>query len=137
MSICSTSLSNCTSWRVFVWGARTAHHSYIHSYILSASLPPALAARPPLSSIRPPPTYSHNNNNNNKQNNVNNRHDVATKVIGGKLLSGFALTHVQCDRCEMPLMERNAVYECVVCPTLTERAAEEAGRKRADARGEA
>ncbi|GKY98004.1 hypothetical protein MPSEU_000758500 [Mayamaea pseudoterrestris] len=46
------------------------------------------------------------------------RRDIATKVLGAKMIQGFTLTELQCNKCLMPLMEKNASYFCVVCPVL-------------------
>ena len=61
---------------------------------------------------------------------------IATKVLGARMLQGYALREVLCTKCEMPLMalmglERSA--QCVVCPVLKKRAARErAEREKAE-----
>jgi len=52
----------------------------------------------------------------------NVRRDIATKVLGAKMLQGFILKEEQCPKCKMPMMEHNGSLECVVCPILIKRA---------------
>jgi uncharacterized Zn finger protein (UPF0148 family) len=35
-----------------------------------------------------------------------------------KMIQGFCLTELQCNKCMMPLMEKQGSYFCVVCPVL-------------------
>jgi uncharacterized Zn finger protein (UPF0148 family) len=48
--------------------------------------------------------------------------EVATKVLGAKMLQGYTLKETTCDRCAMPLMEKRNKVECVVCPALEKKA---------------
>lgn len=48
--------------------------------------------------------------------------EIATKVLGAKLLQGYVLKQEQCDKCGMPQMEYEGQLDCVVCPVLTEKA---------------
>mmetsp|Transcript_52635 Transcript_52635/g.127579 ORF Transcript_52635/g.127579 Transcript_52635/m.127579 type:complete len:991 (+) Transcript_52635:182-3154(+) len=50
------------------------------------------------------------------------RREVATKVLGTKMLQGYTLQETTCDRCGMPLMEKRGDIECVVCPALAKKA---------------
>eukprot|EP00980_Cylindrotheca_fusiformis_P029017 scaffold22696_cov118-Cylindrotheca_fusiformis.AAC.11 len=50
------------------------------------------------------------------------RREVATKVLGSKLLQGYVLKQEQCDKCGMPQMEYQGELECVVCPVLAKKA---------------
>mmetsp|Transcript_12257 Transcript_12257/g.24451 ORF Transcript_12257/g.24451 Transcript_12257/m.24451 type:complete len:933 (+) Transcript_12257:132-2930(+) len=52
------------------------------------------------------------------------RRDIATKVLGSKLIKGYILKEVQCLKCSMPLMEYRGVVNCVVCPVLAQVSAE-------------
>lgn len=52
----------------------------------------------------------------------NVRRDIATKVLGAKMLQGFILKEEQCSKCKMPMMEHDGSLECVVCPILIKRA---------------
>lgn len=58
------------------------------------------------------------------------RRNIATKAIGRNLMEGFALTQLQCGHCEMPMMERDGVTECVVCPLVSKKAKKRAHSKR-------
>ena len=49
------------------------------------------------------------------------RREVATKVLGAKMLQGYTLQETTCDRCGMPLMEKRGDIECVVCPALAKK----------------
>lgn len=48
------------------------------------------------------------------------RRQIATKILGAKMIQGYSLRETQCTKCNMPLMEKpNAPeLECVVCPVL-------------------
>jgi len=48
------------------------------------------------------------------------RRQIATKVLGAKMIQGYSLKESQCTECTMPLMERPDTQEllCVVCPVL-------------------
>lgn len=48
--------------------------------------------------------------------------EVATKVLGAKMLQGYVLKETTCDRCGMPLMEHKGNVSCVVCPALAKKA---------------
>ena len=48
--------------------------------------------------------------------------DIATKVLGSKMLHGYSLVETQCLKCGMPLMEYNGQIDCVVCPVLVKKA---------------
>jgi len=50
------------------------------------------------------------------------RRDIATKVLGAKMLQGWTLKETTCGPCGMPVMEHKGVQECVVCPALAKRA---------------
>jgi uncharacterized Zn finger protein (UPF0148 family) len=50
------------------------------------------------------------------------RREVATKVLGAKMLQGYTLQETTCDRCGMPQMEKRGNIECVVCPALAKKA---------------
>jgi len=58
------------------------------------------------------------------------KRQIATKAIGRKLMEDYVLTQDQCKQCHMPLMEREGVCECVVCPLVSKKAKKRAGRKR-------
>jgi uncharacterized Zn finger protein (UPF0148 family) len=58
------------------------------------------------------------------------RREIATKAIGRKLMEGFILTQTQCIHCQMPVMERNGLSECVVCPLVSKKAKKRAAFKR-------
>ena len=58
------------------------------------------------------------------------KRDIATKIIGTKLLNGYTLTHKQCSICDMPMMKREGTCLCVVCPTIKRRAKRRANEKR-------
>lgn len=63
-----------------------------------------------------------------------NRRDIATKVLGAKMMIGYSLKDEQCKACLMPMMVKDtqSIPECVVCPTLRRKAARE--KKLADQR---
>ena len=71
----------------------------------------------------------------------NERRDIATKVLGAKMLQGYELKESQCEKCAMPEMEYHGVVQCVVCPVLVKRAkkkkADEEAAKLAKLREEA
>jgi len=71
----------------------------------------------------------------------NVRRDIATKVLGAKMIQGYTLKETQCDKCGMPMMEYKGQLECVVCPVLIKKAkkkkAEEEAARLAQARAEA
>jgi uncharacterized Zn finger protein (UPF0148 family) len=48
--------------------------------------------------------------------------EIATKVLGAKMLQGYTLKEKQCDLCGMPLMEKDGHLDCVVCPALAKKA---------------
>ncbi|KAG7337904.1 hypothetical protein IV203_022434 [Nitzschia inconspicua] len=50
------------------------------------------------------------------------RREIATKVLGAKMLQGYVLKETTCDRCGMPLMEHRGNVTCVVCPALAKKA---------------
>lgn len=50
------------------------------------------------------------------------RRDLATKVLGAKMLQGYALKEDLCLTCSMPLMSFQNKMQCVVCPYLQKRA---------------
>jgi uncharacterized Zn finger protein (UPF0148 family) len=50
------------------------------------------------------------------------RREVATKVLGAKMLKGYTLQETTCDRCGMPQMEKSGQISCVVCPALAKKA---------------
>jgi uncharacterized Zn finger protein (UPF0148 family) len=50
------------------------------------------------------------------------RREIATKVLGTKMLQGYVLKETTCDRCGMPLMEHKGKVDCVVCPALAKKA---------------
>ena len=51
-----------------------------------------------------------------------NSREIATKLLGTKMLEGYTLRDTQCAKCDMPLMEYDGVLECVVCPVLMHKA---------------
>ena len=55
---------------------------------------------------------------------------MVTKVIGNKLMKGYSLSQVQCETCEMPIMERNGLFHCVACPYIKKKAKKNACLKR-------
>jgi len=61
----------------------------------------------------------------------NVRRDIATKILGAKMLQGYILKEDQCDKCGMPTMEHHGVMECVVCPVLIKRAKKKKGEEEA------
>jgi len=71
----------------------------------------------------------------------NVRRDIATKVLGAKMIQGYTLKETQCDKCGMPMMEYKGQLECVVCPVLIKKAkkkkAEEEAARLAQAREQA
>lgn len=48
------------------------------------------------------------------------RRQIATKVLGSKMVQGYTLLESQCSKCNMPMMEKagQANLACVVCPVL-------------------
>ena len=46
------------------------------------------------------------------------RRDIATRVLGAKMIKGYLLLDDQCSRCGMPMMERTGSSQCVVCPVI-------------------
>jgi hypothetical protein len=46
--------------------------------------------------------------------------NIATKVLGTKMIEGYSLRETQCDKCTMPMMETPDASGviCVVCPVL-------------------
>jgi uncharacterized Zn finger protein (UPF0148 family) len=58
------------------------------------------------------------------------KRNIATNIIGAKLLKGYSLTHKQCFFCDMPMMERDKKCECVVCPVIKRKAKRRARDKR-------
>lgn len=50
------------------------------------------------------------------------RRDIATKVLGAKMLQGFTLQEKTCDTCGMPVMSYKGKVDCVVCPALAKKA---------------
>jgi uncharacterized Zn finger protein (UPF0148 family) len=46
------------------------------------------------------------------------RRALATRVLGKKMTQGYSLTEHKCVKCKMPLMEKERVFYCVVCPVL-------------------
>lgn len=48
------------------------------------------------------------------------RRQIATKVLGSKMVQGYSLSESQCAKCTMPLMEKPGSSDqcCVVCPVL-------------------
>ena len=53
---------------------------------------------------------------------INIRREIATKVLGSKMLQGWTLKEKTCDSCAMPLMENKGKESCPVCPALAKRA---------------
>merc|ERR1712151_254193 len=53
------------------------------------------------------------------------RREIATKELGSKLLEGYILKNIPCDDCGMPVMEKDGVVDCVICPFLARKAQEE------------
>ena len=62
------------------------------------------------------------------------KRDIATNIIGAKLLNGYTLTHKQCSVCDMPMMERDGACKCVVCPVIKRKAKKRAEDKRKERR---
>jgi len=50
------------------------------------------------------------------------RREVATKVLGAKMLQGYTLKETTCDTCGMPVMYFKGKVDCVVCPVLAKKA---------------
>ncbi|VEU35889.1 unnamed protein product [Pseudo-nitzschia multistriata] len=50
------------------------------------------------------------------------RRELATKVLGAKMLQGYTLQETTCEKCSMPVMSYKGVVKCVVCPALAKRA---------------
>lgn len=50
------------------------------------------------------------------------RREIATKVLGAKMLQGYTLQEVTCKTCGMPLMSKKNKIDCVVCPALAKKA---------------
>lgn len=50
------------------------------------------------------------------------RREIATKVLGAKMLQGWTLKEETCGNCAMPLMENKGKAQCPVCPALAKRA---------------
>jgi len=46
------------------------------------------------------------------------RREIATKVLGAKMLQGWTLKDSICNSCSMPMMEKNGKEDCHVCPAL-------------------
>jgi len=57
--------------------------------------------------------------------NLCNSREIATKVLGHKMLQGYRLKDCQCDQCGMPKMEFESIVLCVVCPVLARKAHKE------------
>lgn len=57
------------------------------------------------------------------------RRDIATKVLGTKMLQGYTLKESQCNQCGMPEMEFKSIVHCVVCPVLARKAKKELRKK--------
>merc|ERR1712151_1128908 len=53
------------------------------------------------------------------------RREIATKELGSKLLEGYILKNIPCDDCGMPVMEKDNVVDCVICPFLARKAQEQ------------
>ena len=58
------------------------------------------------------------------------KREIATNIIGAKLVNGYTLTHKQCFICDMPMMERDGKCKCVVCPVIERKAKKRAKDKR-------
>ena len=58
------------------------------------------------------------------------KRDIATNIIGSKLVNGYTLTHKQCSVCDMPMMDRDGRCKCVVCPVIKRKAKKIAKDKR-------
>jgi len=50
------------------------------------------------------------------------RREIATKVLGAKMLQGYTLKETTCDTCGMPVMDFKGKVDCVVCPVLAKKA---------------
>mmetsp|Transcript_24566 Transcript_24566/g.51906 ORF Transcript_24566/g.51906 Transcript_24566/m.51906 type:complete len:1230 (+) Transcript_24566:184-3873(+) len=50
------------------------------------------------------------------------KREIATKVLGAKMLQGFTLQEKTCDKCAMPVMSYKGKVDCVVCPALAKKA---------------
>jgi len=55
------------------------------------------------------------------------KRQIATKVLGAKMLQGYTLRETLCEACSMPMMETPDSQElvCVVCPVLEKKAKKE------------
>ena len=60
------------------------------------------------------------------------KREIATNIIGAKLVNGYTLTHKQCSICDMPMMERDGRCKCVVCPVIERKAKKRAKDKRSE-----
>lgn len=60
------------------------------------------------------------------------RRQIATKVLGAKMIQGYSLKDSQCSKCTMPLMEKPDIpeLECVVCPVLVKKIKKKMAEKR-------
>jgi len=65
------------------------------------------------------------------------RRDIATKVLGAKMLQGYVLKETCCTKCGMPLMEYAGELDCVVCPVLVKKAKKKLKAERLVATNEA
>lgn len=52
------------------------------------------------------------------------RRQIATKVLGVKMIQGYSLRETPCEECSMPLMQMPDSHEvtCVVCPVIKKKA---------------
>eukprot|EP00537_Pseudo-nitzschia_pungens_P002223 CAMPEP_0172363502 /NCGR_PEP_ID=MMETSP1060-20121228/6846_1 /TAXON_ID=37318 /ORGANISM="Pseudo-nitzschia pungens, Strain cf. cingulata" /LENGTH=1179 /DNA_ID=CAMNT_0013086253 /DNA_START=103 /DNA_END=3642 /DNA_ORIENTATION=- len=50
------------------------------------------------------------------------RREIATKVLGAKMLQGYTLQEKTCDTCGMPVMKYKGRVDCVVCPAMEKKA---------------
>merc|ERR1719491_909933 len=57
------------------------------------------------------------------------RREIATKALGSKLLEGYTLKNMPCDECGMPVMEKENIVQCAICPFLAKKAQEQEERK--------
>ena len=58
------------------------------------------------------------------------RREIATKVLGAKMLQGYTLLEETCDSCAMPLMDYKGEVECAVCPVLERKARKQVKAKK-------
>eukprot|EP00554_Chaetoceros_debilis_P003697 CAMPEP_0194083328 /NCGR_PEP_ID=MMETSP0149-20130528/8975_1 /TAXON_ID=122233 /ORGANISM="Chaetoceros debilis, Strain MM31A-1" /LENGTH=1125 /DNA_ID=CAMNT_0038765709 /DNA_START=137 /DNA_END=3514 /DNA_ORIENTATION=+ len=59
------------------------------------------------------------------------RRQIATKVLGAKMVQGYTLKDAQCERCSMPFMENpSGKLECVVCPVFEKKVRKKMAEKR-------